>query len=67
MVDDNRRNGNFWALALERAHLGLWDWNLSTGDCYYSPTWSKMLGYEEGELANTPDLWLKLTHPDDRQ
>ncbi|PBC07220.1 EAL domain-containing protein [Mesorhizobium sp. WSM3859] len=67
MADDNRRNGNFWALALERAHLGLWDWNLSTGDCYYSPTWSKMLGYEESELANTSDLWLKLTHPDDRQ
>lgn len=67
MADDNKRNGKFWALALDRAHLGLWDWNLSTGDCYYSPTWSKMLGYEAGELANTSDLWLKLTHPDDRQ
>ncbi|CDX27835.1 Diguanylate cyclase [Mesorhizobium plurifarium] len=67
MADDNKRNGKFWALALDRAQLGLWDWNLSTGDCYYSPTWSKMLGYEAGELANTPDLWLKLTHPDDRQ
>jgi diguanylate cyclase (GGDEF)-like protein/PAS domain S-box-containing protein len=67
MADDNKRNGTFWALALDRAHLGLWDWNLSTGDCYYSPTWSKMLGYEAGELANTPDLWLKLTHPDDCQ
>ncbi|BCM18881.1 EAL domain-containing protein [Mesorhizobium sp. J8] len=67
MADDDKRNGKFWALALDRAHLGLWDWNLSTGDCYYSPTWSKMLGYEEGELPNAPDLWLKLTHPDDRQ
>ncbi|CDX40123.1 Diguanylate cyclase [Mesorhizobium sp. SOD10] len=67
MADDDKRNGSFWALALDRAHLGLWDWNLSAGDCYYSPTWSKMLGYEAGELANTPDLWLKLTHPDDRQ
>lgn len=67
MADDNKRNGKFWAMALDRAHLGLWDWNLSTGDCYYSPTWSKMLGYEAGELANAPDLWLKLTHPDDRQ
>ena len=26
-----------------------------------------MLGYEEGELANTADLWLELTHPDDRE
>ncbi|UCI24664.1 EAL domain-containing protein [Mesorhizobium sp. B2-8-5] len=67
MADDDKRNGKFWAQALDRAHLGLWDWNLSTGDCYYSPTWSKMLGYEADELANTPDLWLKLTHPDDRQ
>ena len=67
MADDDKRNGKFWALALDRAHLGLWDWNLSTGDCYYSPTWSKMLGYEANELANTSDLWLKLTHPDDRQ
>ncbi|CDX59112.1 Diguanylate cyclase [Mesorhizobium plurifarium] len=67
MADDNKRKGKFWALALDRAQLGLWDWNLSTGDCYYSPTWSKMLGYEAGELANTSDLWLKLTHPDDRQ
>ncbi|UCI06321.1 EAL domain-containing protein [Mesorhizobium sp. B1-1-8] len=67
MADDDKRSGKFWAVALDRAHLGLWDWNLSTGDCYYSPTWSKMLGYEEGELANTPDLWLMLTHPDDRE
>ena len=67
MADDNKRNGKFWALALDRAHLGLWDWNLSTGDCYYSPTWSKMLGYDESELASTADLWLKLTHPDDRE
>ena len=67
MADDGKRNGKFWTLALERAHLGVWDWNLSSGDCYYSPTWSRMLGYEAGELANTSDLWLKLTHPDDRQ
>ncbi len=66
MADDKTRKAEFWALALDRAHLGLWDWNLSTGDCYYSPTWAKMLGYAEGELAYTPDLWFNLTHPDDR-
>ncbi|MEI9405584.1 EAL domain-containing protein [Mesorhizobium argentiipisi] len=67
MADDNKRNGEFWALALDRAHLGLWDWNLATGDCCYSPTWWRMLGYAEGELADSSDLWLKLTHPDDRE
>ncbi len=67
MADEKIRNGKFWALALERAHLGVWDWDILSGDCFYSPTWSHMLGYEDGELANTGDLWLQLTHPDDRE
>ena len=67
MVDDKTRSGEFWALALERAHLGVWDWDLQSGGCFYSPTWLKMLGYDEGELVSTADLWLKLTHPDDRE
>ncbi|MBA1143149.1 EAL domain-containing protein [Mesorhizobium neociceri] len=67
MAEEKRRNGEFWALALECAHLGVWDWDILSGDCFYSPTWSHMLGYEDGELADTSDLWLKLTHPDDRE
>ncbi|TIW95435.1 MAG: PAS domain S-box protein, partial [Mesorhizobium sp.] len=65
--DKKNRNGEFWALALERAHLGVWDWDIANGSCFYSPTWWRMLGYEEGELADTADLWLHLTHPDDRE
>ncbi len=67
MAEEKIRNGEFWALALECAHLGVWDWDILSGDCFYSPTWSHMLGYEDGELANTSDLWLQLTHPDDRE
>lgn len=67
MAEEKKRNGEFWALALECAHLGVWDWDVLSGDCFYSPTWSHMLGYEDGELANSSDLWLKLTHPDDRE
>ena len=65
--DKKSRNGTFWAKALERAHLGVWDWDLATGDCFYSATWARMLGYDESELAKTSDLWLRLTHPDDRE
>ena len=32
------RSGAFWGTALERAHLGVWDWDLSTGGCFYSAT-----------------------------
>ncbi|WP_192362118.1 PAS domain-containing protein, partial [Mesorhizobium mediterraneum] len=67
MADKKDRNGEFWALALERAHLGVWDWDLRSGDCFYSAMWSQMLGYGEGELVEASDLWLQLTHPDDRE
>ena len=45
----------------------MWDWNIQTGECSYSDTWFRMLGYEPGELTATSDLWLTLVHPDDRQ
>ncbi|TIP74562.1 MAG: EAL domain-containing protein [Mesorhizobium sp.] len=67
MADKKDRNGEFWELALERAHLGVWDWDLRSGDCFYSAMWSQMLGYGEGELVEASDLWLQLTHPDDRE
>lgn len=50
-----------------RARLGVWDWNLVTGDCIYSDSWYAMLGYAPGELQPSSDLWLELTHPDDRK
>lgn len=56
-----------WRHAIDRAKLGLWDWDLRTDHCYYSASWFEMLGYAEGELAQTSDLWLNLTHPDDRE
>lgn len=62
-----RRSREFWQLALDRAHLGVWDWDLETDLCFYSATWARMLGYREDELSNSADLWLEFTHPDDRE
>jgi PAS domain-containing protein len=56
-----------WRHAIDRAKLGLWDWDLTTDRCYYSASWFEMLGYSEDELPQTTDLWLSLTHPDDRE
>jgi len=62
-----KRDEEFWERALERADLGVWDWDLKSGECFYSATWARMLGYSQNEIANTSDLWLKLTHPDDQE
>ena len=51
--------------AMEGANDGVWDWNLATGDVYFSPRWCRMLGYEPEEIAPTVDAWKTLVHPDD--
>ncbi len=53
-------------LALEASGDGLWDWDMATGDVYYSPQYMNMLGYDVGELASNTETWEYLTHPDDR-
>ena len=52
--------------ALEGANEGLWDWNIDTGDVYYSPAAERMLGYEPGEMERRAGgTWDQRVHPDD--
>ncbi|WP_309896318.1 ATP-binding protein [Archangium sp.] len=53
------------SLALDNVENGLWDWDFTTRTLYMSPRWLSMLGYAEGELPSTLDVWKQLCHPDD--
>ncbi len=53
------------AYALTATADGLWDWNIVTGEVYFSPRYFTMLGYEPGELPSTFDTWQSLLNPDD--
>lgn len=52
-------------LALTGSNAGLWDWNIETGEVYFSDQWCKMLGYEQNEIKGHVSSWEKLVHPDD--
>lgn len=54
-----------WQYALEGAGDGVWDWNVQTGQVYYSRQWKRMLGYMEDEIEGTVEAWEKRVHPDD--
>jgi PAS domain S-box-containing protein len=54
-------------LALKGADLGMWDWNLSSGEVYYGERWAGMLGYSPAEIAPDMASWAQLVHPDDRR
>ncbi len=56
-----------YALAARGANDGLWDWDLRTGQIYFSPRWRAMLGLEEKEASGRPEDWLDRVHQDDRQ
>lgn len=45
---------------------GIWEWNITTGEEYFSTRWLEMLGYARGELAETVKSFAELIHPDDR-
>jgi len=53
--------------ALEGAGDGLWDYNLSTKEVFYSKRWKEMLGFKEGEIKNNFSEWEKLIHPEDKK
>ncbi|VAW89785.1 diguanylate cyclase/phosphodiesterase (GGDEF & EAL domains) with PAS/PAC sensor(s) [hydrothermal vent metagenome] len=53
-------------LAMAAASDGIWDWNIVTGEAYYSPAYMNMLGYSPGELPEHNDTWQRLLHPDDK-
>lgn len=51
----------------EFANIGTWDWNIQTGDLYWSPRIAPLFGYPKGELETTYDNFIGAIHPDDRQ
>ncbi|MFC1834420.1 ATP-binding protein [Thermodesulfobacteriota bacterium] len=53
-------------LALRGADLGLWDWNVQTGEFTLDHRWTEMLGYSLEEIGQVDISFLKrLSHPDD--
>ncbi|OGU07354.1 MAG: hypothetical protein A2075_13905 [Geobacteraceae bacterium GWC2_58_44] len=50
---------------MEAADTGLWDLDVDTGNCYFSPYCFQMLGYQADELRSYPDDWLDIVHPED--
>jgi len=63
--EELRESEERYAVAVEGANDGLWDWNLSLDELYLSPRWKAILGFEESDLTNRPSEWLDRVHPDD--
>jgi len=49
------------------ANIGTWDWNIKTGDLYWSERIGPLFGYTEKDIETTYDNFLAAVHDDDRQ
>ncbi|SOB94670.1 PAS domain-containing protein [Rhodobacter maris] len=54
------------AALIESADLGLWQWNVQTGETLLSERWAEVLGYQLSDLDPIDvERWAGLWHPED--
>ncbi len=45
---------------------GAWDWNIETGEVFFSDSWIESLGYDSYDVKRHVSFWESIIHPDDR-
>lgn len=66
LEEQNQLNYQRLLGAQEIAHIGSWDWNVETGELYWSPELYRLFGLDPGKEKITFEKWQSLVHPDDR-
>jgi diguanylate cyclase (GGDEF)-like protein/PAS domain S-box-containing protein len=54
-----------YALISRAANDGIWDWDIPSGEVYYSSRWREIVGAEPNKRLSTLDDWLSRVHPED--
>lgn len=52
-------------LAITASGLGIWQWDVTTGELLWSDRLFQMLGYEPQEFSPSFELWRQTLHPDE--
>lgn len=55
------------SLALESANMGIWDWNILTNETLWSANMGSLYGLPNTTLCPSPEDFLQLVHPQDRE
>ena len=60
-----RESEERYSITLDAVNDGLWDWDVPSGDAFFSPNYYKLLGYAPEEFPANYESWRLLVHPDD--
>jgi PAS domain S-box-containing protein len=56
-----------WQLAVAGTNDGIWDWDLRTGEAFFSARWKAMLGLDDDTPGTHIDEWTERIHLADRE
>ncbi len=65
--EEFRTNDARLTYALNEAVDGLWDWDVTTNEVFFSPQLKRMLGYLPHEMGPNLDTWVQAVHESDRE
>ncbi|MBN2365435.1 MAG: PAS domain-containing protein, partial [Calditrichaeota bacterium] len=54
-----------YKMATTAGSVGVWDWDMKTGEIFIDPILKALLGYDDYEIENNIESWIKHVHPDD--
>jgi len=55
-----------FALAIQGAKDGMWEWDLARDRVFYSQRWREIFGFRAKDVGNTLEDWVDRIHPHDR-
>lgn len=53
--------------AVQAVRDGIWDWDIKSGEVFFSPQWARLLGYAPEEVPQRVEFFFSILHPDDVQ
>ncbi|HEX5544028.1 MAG TPA: PAS domain S-box protein, partial [Nitrospira sp.] len=60
-----RQTQERFELAARATNDGIWDWNIVTGELYWSDRTFELLGLRPGDLTPSYEIWISMVHSDD--
>ncbi len=66
LLENLEREKSRFREATENANAGFLDWDVESGNVFYSEKWKHMLGYASEDFPPEIDSWLNKVHEDDQ-
>lgn len=60
-----RASESRYAMILDAVNDGIWDWDVASGNAFFSAMYYGMLGYDNDEFPASYTTWRQIVHPED--